>query len=303
MQQPTLVILAAGMGSRYGGLKQIDPVDEYGNLIIDYSIYDALQAGFSRVVCIIKHAIERDFDDIIGRRIAARTELVYAFQELNMLPDGYAVPEGRTKPWGTAHALLCCANVLDGPFAVINADDYYGRSAFSTIYDYLRAPHARGEYAMVGYNVENTLTDNGTVTRGVCDVYPNGYLKRIKECSGIKRHNGGGAYEEAGREVFIPAGTTVSMNLWGFDTSFIEELDAGFRPFLDKGLRDNPQKCEYLLPTAVQDSLRSGSATVRVLKSHDQWFGVTYREDMPVVQAAVRALKAQGGYPEKLWKY
>jgi len=301
MQEPALVILAAGMGSRYGGLKQIDPVDEYGNIIIDYSIYDAIRAGFSRVVCIIKKEIENEFYELIGPRIAEHVELKYAFQELDMLPAGFSLPEGRAKPWGTAHALLCCAPVVDGPFAVINADDYYGRSAFSTIYDYLRTPRAPGAYSMVGYNVENTLTDNGTVTRGVCDVDQNGYLRDIKECHGIRKHNGGGMYEEAGRGIAIPRGTVVSMNLWGFDTGLFGELAAGFPPFLEEGLKSGPQKCEYLLPTAVHDIVHEGHASVRVLRSADEWFGVTYKEDMPIVRAAIRKLKEQGAYPEKLW--
>ena len=302
MHQPTLVILAAGMGSRYGGLKQIDPVDEYGNIIIDYSIFDALEAGFSRIVCIIKKAIEHDFHEVIGSRIGKRAELVYAFQELTMLPEGFSVPEGRNKPWGTAHALLCCKDAVEGPFAVINADDYYGRSAYSAIYSYLSAPHAPGEYAMVGYSVENTLTDYGTVTRGVCAANEKGYLKNIKECSGIKKYAHGGMYEENGREIFIPKGTPVSMNLWGFDEGLFGNLAEGFSPFLEKGLRENPQKCEYLLPTAVQSLISANKASVKMLKSEDSWFGVTYKEDMPVVRAAIRALKEQGIYKEKLWE-
>ncbi|MEL7603951.1 MAG: sugar phosphate nucleotidyltransferase [Bacillota bacterium] len=301
MQKPALVILAAGMGSRFGGLKQMAPVDEYGNLIIDYSIYDALQAGFGRVVCIIKRAIEKDFHEVIGRRIGNRAELRYAFQELDMLPKGYSKPEGREKPWGTSHALLCCKGIIDGPFAVINADDYYGRSAYATIFEYLNAPHARGEYAMVGYQVENTLTDHGAVTRGVCEADENGFLARIKECSGIRKFDDGGVYEEGGHPVVIKKGTLVSMNLWGFDAGLLDELEAGFPPFLNTGLRDNPLKCEYLLPTSVHGLIQSGAASVRVLKSHDKWFGVTYREDMPIVQAAVRTLKTEGVYPERLW--
>ena len=301
MQKPALIILAAGMGSRYGGLKQMAPVDEYGNLIIDYSIYDALQAGFGRIICIIKRAIEKDFHEVIGHRIEERAELCYAFQELTMLPKGYSVPNGREKPWGTSHALLCCKGIADGPFAVINADDYYGQSAYATIFEYLSAPHARGEYAMVGYHVENTLTDHGAVTRGVCEADENGFLARIKECSGIRKFEGGGVYEEGGKSVVIPKGTLVSMNLWGFDAGLLEELEAGFPQFLNTGLCENPLKCEYLLPTSVHGLIQSGAASVRVLQSRDKWFGVTYREDMPVVQAAVRTLKAEGIYPERLW--
>lgn len=302
MQKPALVILAAGMGSRYGGLKQIDPVDEYGNIIIDYSIYDAIQAGFSKVVCIIKKEIEKEFYELIGPRVAAHVQLEYAFQELGKLPAGYAIPEGRVKPWGTAHAILCCKGVVDGPFAVINADDYYGRSAYATIYEYLKQPRAPGEYCMVGYNVENTLTDYGAVTRGVCEVDQNGLLANIKECAGIRKLGGGGVYEEDGRQVLIPRGTVVSMNLWGFDPGLFTELETDFLPFLDEGLKKNPQKCEYLLPTAVHDIVHAGRAGVKVLRSADEWFGVTYREDMPLVQAAIRKLKQEGIYPEKLWE-
>lgn len=300
--QPTLVILAAGMGSRYGGLKQIDPVDRYGNLIIDYSLYDAFKAGFKRVVCIIKKEMEEDFLDVIGRRISRHTELVLAYQEIDRLPAGYAVPEGRQKPWGTAHALLCANGAVTGPFAVINADDYYGKSAFSIIYDYLHTPRETGSYAMVGYPLENTLTDHGTVARGICSVDSNGCLTGITECIGIAKHNGGGVYELNGNRIVLPAGTIASMNLWGFDTSFLDALETNFPVFLSNEAPLNPLKSEYMLPAVVQQMLNQKSAGVQVLKSGDRWFGVTYQQDMPVVRAAIDDLKRQGVYPEKLWR-
>lgn len=302
MQEPTLVILAAGMGRRYGGLKQIDPVDEYGNLIIDYSLYDALQAGFKRVVCIINKSIEHDFNEMIGHRITAYAELLLAFQETDMLPSGYTVPEGRVKPWGTAHALWCSKGTIDGPFAVINADDYYGKSAFSIIHGYLTAPHRLGEFAMVGYALENTLTDYGTVARGVCDVSADGYLTRIQERIGIRKHAGGGAFELDGREIVIHPGTTVSMNLWGFDPSILQTLEEGLPAFFKDNVPADPLKSEYLLPAVVQKMLRNKTASVRVLKSLDKWYGVTYVEDMPIMRSALRKLKKQGVYPEKLWR-
>ena len=301
MLKPALVILAAGMGSRYGGLKQMEPVDEYGNLIIDYSIFDALEAGFERVVCIIKKSIEQDFLDVIGNRIKNKTELSLVYQELDMLPAEFSFPKERVKPWGTAHALICCKDALNGPFAVINADDYYGKSAFKTIYSYLACPHSRGEYAMVGYLLKNTLSDYGAVSRGVCRVDENSRLKSIEECTGIVKHGTGGAFMRDSHIVELNGSTVVSMNMWGFDEGIIAELEAGFPEFL-RGCKGEAQlKCEYLLPTAVQGLLSSNRASVRVLKSADQWYGITYREDMPIVKAAIRALKAQNAYPEKLW--
>lgn len=301
MPKPTLVIMAAGMGSRYGGMKQIDPVDEYGNLIIDYSIYDALHAGFERTVCIIKHEMEAEFQEVIGDRLSKRVGLTCAFQELDDLPAGFSLPEGRVKPWGTGHAVLCARGVVDGPFAVINADDYYGREAFTAIYQYLCTARAPGEYAMVGYEVQNTLTDHGAVVRGVCAADENGFLTGIREIRGIKKHRGGGAYEENGRLYELAPGTVVSMNLWGFDAGMLENLERGFPAFLEQGLKEAPLTCEYLLPTIVEDCLKAGKARVRILESGAQWFGVTYREDMPAARAAVRALKEKGQYPEKLW--
>ena len=306
MKEPVLVIMAAGMGSRYGGLKQIDPIDEYGNLIIDYSIFDAIRAGFQEVVFIIKKEIETDFREVIGDRISKRIRTRYVYQELAALPEGYSVPEGRAKPWGTGHAVLLCDSVVDGPFAVINADDYYGSRAFQMIYDYLKAAQddSSYRYAMVGYVLENTLTENGHVARGVCVTDAQGNLADINERIRIERRGGSASYtEDDGKTwVEIPQGCTVSMNLWGFTPSILKELRARFSAFLEQNLPINPQKCEYFLPTVVGELLAEKKATVAVLQSLDKWYGVTYRPDHEVVVEAVKRFKAEGVYPQRLWE-
>ena len=304
MKKPVLVIMAAGMGSRYGGLKQIDPIDEYGNIIMDFSIYDAKRAGFEKVVFIIKKENEELFKEAVGNRIAEQMEVAYVFQELSDLPDGFSVPEGRVKPWGTGHAILSCRKEVDGPFAVINADDYYGPEAFQVIYDYLVSHEDDSLYrfAMVGYQVENTLTENGSVARGVCETDAEGHLVSITERTKIERADGKIVYEEDGKAPEeIPEGTLVSMNLWGFSAAILSELSERFPAFLNRALRENPMKGEFFIPTVVSDLIGEQRATVRVLHSHDRWFGVTYKEDKASVVAAIRALKAQGRYPEKLW--
>ncbi len=303
MKAPVLVIMAAGMGSRYGGLKQIDPVDEHGNLIIDFSIYDALKAGFKKVVFIIKHEIEADFREVIGDRISAYVDTEYVYQEVDALPAGFSVPEGRVKPWGTAHAVLCCKGVVDAPFAVINADDYYGSHAFQMIYDYLcqARDDEKYRYAMVGYILENTLTENGHVARGVCTT-EDGFLTDIHERTRIEKRPGGPAYTEDGETwVDIPQGSIVSMNLWGFSESILGELEQRFAGFLEENLPANPVKCEYFLPSVVDSLLKEGKATVRVLPSQDKWYGVTYRPDHEIVVEAVKQFKRDGLYPEILW--
>ena len=305
MKKPVLVIMAAGMGSRYGGLKQIDPIDEYGNIIMDFSIYDAKRAGFEKVVFIIKKENEELFKEAVGNRIAEQMEVAYVFQELSDLPDGFSVPEGRVKPWGTGHAILSCRKEVDGPFAVINADDYYGAEAFQVIYDYLVSHEDDSLYrfAMVGYQVENTLTENGSVARGVCETDAEGHLVSITERTKIERADGKIVYEEDGKAPEeIPEGTLVSMNLWGFSAAILSELSERFPAFLNRALRENPMKGEFFIPTVVSDLIGEQRATVRVLHSHDRWFGVTYKEDKASVVAAIRALKAQGRYPEKLWE-
>lgn len=306
MKKPVLVIMAAGMGSRYGGLKQIDPVDEYGHMIIDFSLYDAKQAGFEKVVFIIKKENEEIFKEVIGSRIAEYMEVAYVFQDLQNIPEGFTVPEGRVKPWGTGHAVLSCIDIVDGPFAVINADDYYGRKAFQVIYDYL-ASHEDDDkyrYTMVGYRLENTVTDNGHVARGICTTNEAGELIAIHERTRIEKHADGIAYteDEGATWTTVPGNTLVSMNMWGFTESILKELQKHFPAFLEKGIKENPLKCEYFLPEVVSGLLADGKATVAVLSSSDKWYGVTYKEDKPVVVAAIRSMKDRGIYPEKLWE-
>ena len=306
MKKPVLVIMAAGMGSRYGGLKQIDPVDQEGHIIMDFSMFDAKRAGFEKVVFIIKKENEADFREAVGDRMAQYMEVAYCYQELTELPEGYEVPEGRVKPWGTAHAVLSCIDEVDGPFAVINADDYYGAEAFQLIYDYL-ASHEDDDkyrYTMVGYKLSNTVTDNGHVARGVCDMNEKGELLAINERTKIEKRDGGIAYTEDDGETWVPLGedTTVSMNMWGFTNSILREIRDRFPAFLDKGLEENPMKCEYFLPTVVSDLLGEERAAVAVLKSADKWYGVTYKEDKPVVMAAIQKMKEEGLYPEHLWE-
>ncbi|MGN0406574.1 MAG: NDP-sugar synthase [Bariatricus sp.] len=305
MKKPVLVIMAAGMGSRYGGLKQIDPVDDQGHIIMDFSIFDAKRAGFEKVVFIIKKENEADFKEAVGNRMAEQMEVAYVYQDLHNIPEGFEVPEGRVKPWGTAHAVLSAIDEIDGPFAVINADDYYGRDAFQVIYDYL-ATHEDDDkyrYTMVGYKLENTVTDNGHVARGVCDTNEAGELVRITERTRIEKRNGGIAYSEDDGASWteLPGDTLVSMNMWGFTRSILDEIKAGFPAFLEKGLVSNPMKCEYFLPAVVSTLLEEGRATVAVLASADKWYGVTYKEDKPVVVEAIKRMKSEGRYPEKLW--
>lgn len=306
MEKPVLVIMAAGMGSRYGGLKQIDPVDEDGHIIMDFSMYDAKRAGFEKVIFIIKKENEQNFKEAVGDRIAKYMDVSYAFQELTNLPEGYSVPEGRVKPWGTAHAVLSCIDQVNGPFAVINADDYYGPESFQLIYDYL-STHQDDEkyrYTMVGYHLGNTVTDNGHVARGVCQMNEKGELVDINERTRIEKHEGGIAYTEddGATWFFLHPETVVSMNMWGFTRSILDEIRDGFPAFLDQGLSENPMKCEYFLPSVVNDLLETDRATVSVLTSKDKWYGVTYKEDKPVVVAAIRRMKEEGRYPEHLWE-
>ena len=303
MEKPVLVIMAAGLGSRYGGLKQIDPVDQDGHIIIDFSLFDAKRAGFDTVVFVIKKENEDIFKNTIGKRIENIMHVHYAFQQIDDLPEGYQVPDGRYKPWGTAHALYCCRQWIHGPFAVINADDYYGFESFQMIYNYL-AGHQDDELyrlAMVGYCIENTLTENGTVARGICEVDEQNYLCRITERTKIKADLNGAMYQEDDQWFAVPKGTIVSMNLWGFSQKIIEEIAQGFPTFLDQNLKDNPLKCEYFIPDVVSRLLQEKKATVQVLKSPAKWYGVTYKADKPVVEEAIQRMKKQGLYPQKLW--
>ncbi len=306
MEKPALVILAAGMGSRYGGLKQIDPIDKHGNKIIDFSIYDAIRAGFKKVIFIIKRENEEDFRTCIGDTVSKYIDVEYVFQDLTNVPEGFEIPEGRVKPWGTAHAIHCCKDVIDGPFAVINADDYYGQSAFQTLYDFLTTHEddTKYRYAMVGYELGNTLTDNGSVARGCCITDQNGFLVNIAERTQIEKRNGGAAYTEDGGETYvpIPLETLVSMNMWGFMPSIIKELGDALDNFFANEVDGNPMKAECFLPIEVDKLLQKGKATVEVLSSKDKWFGVTYKEDKPFVVESIQNLKDQGVYPEKLWE-
>ena len=308
MEKPILVVMAAGMGSRYGGLKQIDPVGSQGEAILDYSLFDAHEAGFDTAVIIIKEAIRKDFMETVGARLQkAPMEIRYAYQELEKLPVGYSVPEGRTKPWGTCHAVVCAREAIgSAPFAVINADDYYGKAAFKEIYDYLSAhgDDDKYRYCMVGYELGKTVTDNGSVARGVCQVNDEGYLTSVVERTKIeKQADGAIRFTEDGTTwMDLPEKTTVSMNMWGFTPSFAAESEARFPAFLDKALKENPMKGEYFLPSTVSALLAENKATVRMLYSPDKWYGVTYAADKPVVVAALKAMTEQGLYPDGLWK-
>ena len=306
MNKPVLVIMAAGMGSRYGGLKQLDPVGNHGQLIIDYSIYDARRAGFDTVIFVIKEENEADFRSCIGDRVSKVMDVKYAFQRKDDLPEGYAVPEGRTKPWGTAQAALAARELVHGPFAIINADDYYGPEAYQLIYDYLCA-HPDGElyeYAMVGYLLKNTVTENGSVARGVCTVDGEHILRDIVERTAIEKDGDDARFTEdgGGSWTALPGNTTVSMNMWGFTRSFLDEALARFPAFLDKALAENPLKGEYFLPSVVEQLIGGGKARVRVLLSQDKWYGVTYREDKPTVVAAIAEKTKAGLYPDRLWE-
>lgn len=307
MAKPILVVMAAGMGSRYGGLKQIDPVGSQGEAILDYSIYDAYQAGFETTVIIIKEAIKKDFMETVGARLQnSPMEIRYAYQELDKLPEGYEVPDGRTKPWGTSHAVLCAKEAIgDAPFAVINADDYYGRDAFKVIYDYL-SNNPDGEkytYCMVGYELGKTVTDNGSVARGICESDAKGFLTAVTERTKIEKYEGGIHFTEDDGATWtdVDAETTVSMNMWGFTPSFVKEIEARFPAFLDKVLGKNPGKAEFFLPSTVSELLTEDKATVKVLHSPDKWYGVTYAADKPVVMAALKEMTESGKYPDGLW--
>lgn len=306
MKKPVLIIMAAGMGSRYGGLKQIDPVDGQGHIIMDFSIYDAVKAGFEKVIFIIKKENEQDFKEKIGDRLEQRIQVEYVYQDMENLPEDFSVPEGRVKPWGTAHAVLSCLSAVDGPFAVINADDYYGQQAFQMIYDFL-ASHKdtdRYQYTMVGYMLENTLTENGHVARGVCETDENGKLTKITERVRIEKRADGPAYTEDDGTTWVSLSgdTVVSMNMWGFTEGMLPEIRDRFAAFLRENIQKNPLKCEYFLPFVVDELIREDKAEVTVLKSGDRWYGVTYREDKPVVVKAIQDLKDKGMYPQGLWE-
>lgn len=304
MRDPILVIMAAGMGSRYGGLKQMDPIGPCGEVILHYSIYDAMRAGFKRVIFLIKHEIEKDFRSIVGDPVERHMEVHYAFQQLDTLPEGYSVPEGRQKPWGTGHAVLCCRDLIDAPFCVINADDYYGPSSFKIAYDFLTKAKDddKKRFMMVGYLLRNTVTANGHVARGICEVSKDGYLQTVTEtthiiscCDGVLTTDDEITYTK------IPGDTLVSMNMWGFTPSVLDTLSREFPVFLDTAVKANPLKSEFFLPSVVSGMLAKGEATVQVLPSLDKWYGVTYREDKPNVMLAITDMTNLGKYPRPLW--
>ena len=305
--KPTLVILAAGLGSRYGGLKQIDPVDAEGHKIIDFSIYDALRAGFGKVVFIIKEENEADFRSCIGDQVSRKMPVEYVYQKMDAIPEGTVIPEGRVKPWGTAHAIYCCRDVVKEPFAVINSDDYYGVSAYKTLADFLNAPAAKKEgqaaYCMVGYLLGNTLTDNGYVSRGCCRSDEEGFLSKIDELTHIEKGGEGAIYTLAdGTTGSLELDTLVSMNMWGFDPSIFPKLGKALDEFFKNGIEADPLKSECFLPIEVGKMVNAGEVSVKVLSSEDKWFGVTYKKDKPGVMASISDLKAKGVYPDKLWE-
>ena len=302
MKEITLVIMAAGMGSRYGGLKQIDPVGANGEIILDYSVYDAIEAGFDKVIFVIKHEIEEDFKRIVEGKYEGKIKVEYAFQDINNLPEGYTAPEGRTKPWGTGHAVLSCDGMIDGPFAVINADDYYGKEAFRLIYNELKNSDREDEFCMVGFRVENTLTENGFVARGVCQTDADGYLTDIVERTKIGINDGNIVFTEDDGESFtqLEEGSIVSMNCWGFSSMMMKELKSRFAACLEKN-KDNMLKCEYFLPFVVDELLKEGKVSVKVMDTSEKWYGVTYKEDKQTVVAALRQKVTDGLYPQKLW--
>jgi len=304
MKKTALVVMAAGIGSRFGGgIKQLEPVGPSGEIIMDYSVHDALEAGFNKVVFIIRRDLEKDFREIIGTRMEKIVETAYAFQEVDNLPGGFKNPQERTKPWGTGQAVLSCKGILNEPFAVINADDYYGKEAFVKVHDYLvqeRPDTGKMDFCMAGFILGNTLSDNGAVTRGVCKV-ENGFLTDVVETSGIvKTDQGAAAPDESGALKEIDAGAHVSMNMWGLTPEFLDVVERGFVDFLGR-VKPGDIKAEYLLPTIVDGLIKEGKASVKVLETRDKWFGVTYKEDKQSVVEAFRKLIADGVYKEKLF--
>jgi len=299
--KPTLVILAAGMGSRFGGIKQIAPVDDAGHIIIDYSIYDAYRAGFKDIICIINPNMEKEFTEHF-KDAASQINIRFAYQTLDNLPTGYEIPTERVKPWGTAHALLCAMPQINGPFAVVNADDFYGRSSFELAYNFLTTKVNDNHHAMLGYQIENTLTESGHVSRGVCTV-ENGYLTAIEEILQIWPAPNGAKYTTNGTDfTFLPEGTIVSMSMWGFGYGLLTEIKGRFETFLKNNITEDPLKCEYRLPEVVGDLLVGKKATVEIIPTTDKWYGVTYAEDMPGVRKALEQMKESGVYPKHLWE-
>ncbi|MCL2874223.1 MAG: sugar phosphate nucleotidyltransferase [Defluviitaleaceae bacterium] len=302
MKKPVLVIMAAGLGSRYGGLKQIDPVGPNGEIIIDYSLYDAARAGFEQVIFVIKEENKQQFEETVGKRASKLLDVKYAFQSLDDIPKGCKIPENRIKPWGTTHAVLSAKNLIDGSFAAINADDYYGTHSFVLLHEFLESPIGKDNmmpFTMIGYELGNTLTDFGSVARGVCSVDGNGFLTEINERTNILKEGSSAFYtDNEGTKKMLDINSAVSMNMWGFTKDFISEAEKGFKQFFDKALPQNPEKAEYYLPLVVNDLINSGDASVKVLKTEDKWYGVTYKEDKPSVSASLKKLHDIGVYPD-----
>lgn len=303
MLKSTLVVMAAGIGSRYGGIKQLEPVGPSGEIIVDYSVYDAIQAGFTKVVFIIRRDLEKDFKEIVGNKIAKHIEVEYVFQEIDNLPGGYKKPEGREKPWGTGQAVLSCKGVVKGPFMVINADDYYGKEAFVKVKEYLEMDKPASEkmqFCMAGFQLGNTLSENGAVTRGICKVDQQGMLLQIEETSGIiKTEDGAAVFDEDKNQINIAANTPVSMNMLGFTPEFIDCLEERFVDFLAK--KGTEMKSEFLVPIIVDEMIQEGKAEVKVLETKDIWFGVTYKEDREYVSNSIKELVNKGEYPNRLF--
>lgn len=300
--KPTLVIMAAGMGSRYGGLKQVDPVGPGGETIIEYSVYDAIKAGFDKVVFIIKRELLEAFKDTFGEKIEKHIKVEYVFQELDNVPEGFTIPKERQKPWGTGHAVLCCKGLIREPFAVINADDFYGRGVFEQMHGFLsKVQSEKGKYhfCMAGFVIQNTLTENGSVSRGICSVNQHGYLTGVVELTHIERKNGEIKYIQNNKEYPLDKDSIVSMNCWGFTPEIFEELESRFYTFL----KDNKDiiKSEFYLPGVVDALIKEGKADVKVLKTHEKWYGVTYKEDKQSVKEAINNMVNEGKYPKKLW--
>ena len=300
MKEPTLVILAAGMGSRFGGLKQITPVDDYSHSIIDFSLFDAYRAGFRKVAFIIKHEIEEDFKAFIGRRMEKYFDVSYVYQELSRLPEGYEIPSGRVKPWGTGHAVLCAKDAIDGPFAVINADDFYGKTSYEELYNFMASGKADNEHAIVAYMLRNTVTETGHVARGIC-AEKDGYLSDVVERTHIEKDGEDARFTEDGENFYPLSGDSLtSMNCWAFGHGLLDELESHFPAWLDANLPANPEKCEYFLPYVVNAVIKEGTGTVKVLPCKETWYGVTYKEDLQSVKDAIERMRAGGLYPKEL---
>jgi NDP-sugar pyrophosphorylase family protein len=303
MKKPVLVVLAAGIGSRYGGLKQMDPVGRHGEAIIEFSVFDAIEAGFEEVIFIINHKIEEDFKEIIGKRMEPFIRLQYAFQELEDIPESIKIPKDRVKPFGTAHAVYAARHLIKGPFAIINADDYYGKEAYIKLFDFLSDTTKDGtDYAMVGYLLKNTVTENGYVSRGICSLDTDENLENVVERIHIEKRAKDIAYLEEEVWTSLDGETIVSMNMWGLKPSFLEEVEGTIVDFLTKALKMNPLKSEFYLPYVVDQMVQKDTANVKVLKTDEKWYGVTYQEDKATVVEAINQMIDQGKYPEKLWR-